>query len=315
MRSALVTGCAGYLGSVLVRRLLQAGVRVTGVDDLSRGTRGHLKQVFGHPDFVFIVGDIRRGDALARAAGEGADVVLHLAARHFIPECVADPAGTVELNVLGTQRVWQAAHQAGAARFVMVSTADVYRPSTQPHRETDPTEPFNIYGISKLCAEQLLRLQACSGSPRLVVARLFNVIGPGDTNPHLVPEITRQIVAGAARLELGNLWPTRDYVRVSDAAEALHRLATLADPPDTVNVGSGVGWTVGDVVRCLGEILGRSLEVVSVPERCRPVERDALVADPGLLVATTGWKPAAELRPVLEEIVVEFGASQRAASG
>lgn len=292
---AVVTGFAGFVGSRLTRRLLENEARVTGLDNLSRGRREAYEALACHPNLVTVVGDVRSREDVDRAFAYGADLVFHLAARHFIPECAADPAGTYEINLVGTQRAWDAAVRAGANRFVFVSTGDVYRPSSAPDREEDPTGPFNAYGLSKLGAEQALAIQAGPGRPTLVIARLFNVYGPGDTNPHLLPEIIRQVRAGARKLELGNLWPVRDYVFVSDVAEALVRLATTPDPPGVVNVGTGGGWTVEEVVALVSRAVGFPIEVVSVPGKRRPVERDVLRPDVSRLAAWTGWRPETDL--------------------
>jgi UDP-glucose 4-epimerase len=290
---AIVTGCAGFVGSALTARLIAEGRQVHGIDNFSRGTRGHLRQIIGEPSFRFVEGDIRDPEALRRLFGgtEGAHV-FHLAARHFIPDCVRDPVSTFDINVTGTLRVWSAAQAARAERFLFVSTGDVYAPSVEPHTEDDATIPFNSYGLSKLTSEKMLTIEEKrQEGPRLVIARLFNVYGPGETNPHLLPDIVEQVQRGTDVLELGNLWPVRDYVFVDDVAEAFDRLIAAQDPPPVANVSYGGGWTVSEVVALLAEAIGRPLEVRSIPERCRPVERDILRANVSKLERATGWRP------------------------
>lgn len=297
---AIVSGCAGFVGSELTRQLLAAGYTVAGLDDRSRGTEGHMADFMGHASFRFAPGDVRSAEAVAAAFATRPELVFHLAARHFIPECVADPSGTYDINLVGTQRMWEAAKAAGVRRFLLVSTGDVYKPARQPHRETDAVEPFNAYGLSKWMAEQALRLDRGAGVPRRVVVRLFNVYGPGETNPHLIPEIIRQVRAGVRRLELGNLWPVRDYVFVRDVAAAFRRLLELDDPPEVVNVGTGGGWTVEELVAALREATGLPLEATSIPEKCRTVERDVLRPDVTRLTAAVGH-PATSLIDGLRE--------------
>lgn len=263
-----------------------------------------MADFFGRPSFRFVRGDVRRADDVAAAFAAGRpELVFHLAARHFIPECVADPAGTYEINLVGTQRVWEAAKASGVRRFLLVSTGDVYRPAREPHRETDAVAPFNAYGLSKWMAEQAVHLDRMPGVPRRVVVRLFNVYGPGETNPHLIPEIVKQVQAGVRRLELGNLWPVRDYVFVRDVAAAFRRLLEVDDPPDVVNVGTGGGWTVEELVAALREATGLPLEATSVPEKCRTVERDVLRPDVTRLTGCVG-RPATSLIEGLRETFV-----------
>ncbi|MCU1385629.1 MAG: UDP-glucose 4-epimerase [Acidobacteria bacterium] len=290
VRKALVTGCAGFIGSVLVRQLLARGAEVIGLDDCSRGSEAAIVDLLGTPRFTFIRGDVRSAMDVARATAAKPTAVFHLAARHFIPECAADPAGTYDINVVGTERVWDAARACGAEQFLFMSTGDVYQPSVSPHLESDTLAPFNVYGLSKLTSERSLAIARQAGGPAVTIARMFNVYGGGDRNDHLIPSILRQVRGGARELRLGNLWPVRDYVYVEDAAAALIRLSDVTGA-DVVNVGTGGGWTVQEVVESIGAALAVPLRVTSVSEFQRPVERDSLRPDVGRLAALTGWRP------------------------
>jgi UDP-glucose 4-epimerase len=290
LRRALVTGCAGFIGSVLVRQLLDHGAEVIGLDDCSRGSELALADLLGTPRFTFIKGDVRSVEDVARATASKPSAVFHLAARHFIPECAADPAGTYDINIVGTERVWEASRACGAERFLFMSTGDVYAPSSARHLEGDPLAPFNAYGLSKLTSERSLAIARPGGGPAVTVVRMFNVYGAGDRNDHLIPSILRQVRGGARELRLGNLWPVRDYVYVDDAAAALLRLCRVGGA-DVVNVGTGGGWTVQEVVESIGAAVGVPLRVTSVAEFQRPVERDSLRPDVSRLAALTGWQP------------------------
>jgi UDP-glucose 4-epimerase len=303
-RSALVTGAAGFIGSVLARLLLSRGYDVTGLDNFSRGSREAIADLVGDPRFTFIEGDIRSEADVTRAFARRPRLAMHLAARHFIPECAADPAGTYDINVVGTERVWSGAAAHGAERFLFVSTGDVYTPSDAPHVEGDATEPFNVYGLSKLTSERSLQIAAnVRAAPALVIARMFNVYGAGDRNDHLIPAVLRQARAGTRRLELGNMWPVRDYIYVADAAEALCRLAEAGSALPITNVGTGGGWSVEQVVRAVGGALGVPLEPVSLESLRRPSERDVLRPNIERLMATTGWHPRRALEGGLREFL------------
>ena len=307
-----VTGAAGFLGANVVEQLLARGNRVLAVDDLTTGRAAHLCAHTLNPHFAQATLDIRDAAALAALFAERRpDVVVHLAALHFIPACVADPTRTVSVNVVGTQSVLSAARAAGVARFGFASTADVYAPAGGPlHEVSSPTGPFNIYGLTKLVGEQLVALDS-RGRPnaRFVVARLFNLVGPRETNPHFLPEIVRQLRERPGQpLRLGDLTPTRDLVPVADAARALIALLDAAPVGvTTANVGTGVAWSMRQVLDRIGDLLGAALVVETDPAKLRPAERQNLRADVSRLRAMVGFTPSADLRATLAELLRSEG--------
>lgn len=291
-RRALVTGGAGFIGSHLVARLLGQGCDVTVVDDLSNGRLRHVERFSAQRELHFVEGDIvDRGLVRHLVREREPDVVYHLAALHFIPACVANPLETLRVNVLGTQAVLEALPSSAVKTFVFSSTADVYRPKGTPHAEGDPTAPQNIYGESKLCDERLLDL-ARRQLPglRFVVARLFNAYGPGETNPHVIPDILEAVRKGDV-LPLGNVEARRDYVHCADVAEALVRLGGYQGACDVFNVGTGRETSVREIVALLGRILGRELTIARDEERFRSVDRPHLCADTSRLARELGWVP------------------------
>ena len=304
----LVTGAAGYLGSHIVEQLLARGTPVLAVDNLSTGQARYLDEHWSNPDFTLVEQDIRNAGKLDELFERHRPAaIIHLAALHFIPACTADPALTVSLNVHGTQCVLSAARAAQVERFWFASTGDVYVPDDKPHHEADsPTGPFNIYGLSKLMGEQLIALESqTSPETRFVVGRLFNLYGPRETNPHILPEIFAQLRANPdVPLRLGSLWPRRDLVPVADAARAA--IATLdAAPPGvtTVNVATGVAVSMQYVLDLIGDLRGRPLAVETDPTKVRPVERGHLQADVARLRGMIDWVPHADHRSGLAEPV------------
>jgi UDP-glucose 4-epimerase len=306
-----VTGAAGFLGSHVVDVLCERGAPVLAIDDLSGGRAEFLARHECSPGFRHVRMDIRQTSELtALLRQEVPAAVVHLAALHFIPAAVADPTRAVSLNVMGTQSVLSACREAHVSRVWFASTGDVYLPAQQPHREDSPLAPFNIYGLTKLMGEQLVALESRERpEARFLVGRLFNLYGPRETNPHILPEILVQLRRQAdAPLRLGNLWPTRDLVPVRDAARAV--VETLEQAPlgvTTVNVASGVDWSIQEVLHLIGELRGRQLTIETDPAKVRPVERSHLRADVSRLRALIGWTPHSELRRGLDELLMAEG--------
>lgn len=288
---ALVTGACGFVGSALCRRLVEGGHEVTAVDDLSRGSAESLDR-----RTQLVVADLRDPGLARVVASNGPEVIFHLAAVHFIPDCERDPALAIAVNVEGTQRVLDASVAGGARGFVLASTAAVYAPSLEPHGEDSPLGPTDIYGHTKLWAEQLVELfHQRSGTP-VAIARLFNVYGPGETNPHLIPAIIRQAERDG-RLHLGNLSTKRSYVYVDDVADALIALGSKTADTDRLiaNVGGSRDYDGLEIVQAIGEAMGRELIPETDAGRLRASDRPRLAADSRRAAEELGWRPTTAL--------------------
>jgi len=200
--------------------------------------------------------------------------------------------------LVGSQNVIEGVLNAGAGKLVFASSAAVYGPSRQPLEETSPLGPDDVYGTSKLMGEQLLELALTRGGEfDAVVLRLFNTIGAGDENPHLLPRLMAELREGGERVRLGNLRSVRDYVHVEDVARAVVAAVEGELPGLTaLNVGSGSGRSVHEVVRALGGLLGRELRVVSIPARRRAVDRPFLVADIARVRSRLEWEPTVSFK-------------------
>lgn len=315
-KRALVTGGTGFLGPHLIRALLEKDWPVLAVDDLRTGTRDHVECFLGEPAFEFREGDITNTEFIERTVSEFApQTIFHLAALHFIPYCVAHPDETINVNLLGTQRLLDASARASVECFILASTGDVYRESLTPHRESDPLGTTNIYGLSKLWCEELLRLARSVGSPtRYLAARLFNIFGPGETNPHVLPAILEGLRQGDV-LRLGNLSPRRDYIYVTDVADALVRMSAYEGLETVFNVGAGRGASVSELLELLGRLQGKKIGVEIDPAKVRKVERQSLVADISLTRRELGWAPAVSLEEGLHRTLAAETPAVAAAHG
>lgn len=301
----LVTGGAGFVGLHLVKRLLDDGCAVGLIDNFVSGRQEHLEPFRDREGFELLEGDLCDSgwvhDVVAQRAPA---LVVHLAAHHFIPFCVANPAATLRVNVLGTQHLLDAvAAISSCRRFILASTADVYAPSERPHAESDPLAAGNVYGASKRLSEELVAFAAkqCP-TIRFLVARFFNIYGPGETNPHLIPDILAALSAGDI-LRLGNLDPRRDYIYVEDVVEALIRLGRYAGARFVFNVGTGRGSSARDVVHHLEGILKRPITIEVDPAKLRPSDRPSLVADTSVTERELGYTAATGLAEGLRRML------------
>ena len=280
LRRVLVTGGCGFIGSAVVNVLLAEGADVLVLDNLSVG-RDHWRQAARRP--VLQVGDILDPGVCERAVeGFRPDTVIHLAAHHFIPLCESRPFDAYSLNVQGTLNMLEAARRHEARRFFLASTGDVYAPGFAPHREVDAVAPAYVYGHSKLMAEQacMRYFASTSAFSTLLIGRLFNAAGPRETNPHLLAEVTRQIaVEGRTRIEVGNLWPLRDYVDVDSMARAIVAATAEVEGLEILNFGSGRAIEVREALRILTAVLPFGVDIDSVTARQRPHDRAFLCPD------------------------------------
>ena len=301
----LVTGGAGYIGSHVVRQLVERGERVVVLDNLSTGYRS---AVLGAP---LVVGNTGDGELVARVLAEHRiDTVLHFAAHTIVPESVALPLKYYGNNTCATRNLLEQCDRAGVKRFVFSSTAAVYGiPAEGLAREDSPTVPINPYGLSKLMSEWMLRdLAAASTTLRYVALRYFNVAGsdPGGRIGHSAPQATLLVkvacqVAAGVRENLsvfGTDYPTpdgtgvRDYIHVEDLASAhLKALDYLAGGGEstTLNCGYGHGYSVREVLKTVEKAAGRPLATLEGPRRAG--DPPTLVAHAERIRHVLGWSP------------------------
>ncbi|AWN27668.1 UDP-glucose 4-epimerase GalE [Streptomyces libani] len=295
----LVTGGAGYVGSVVAAHLLQAGHEVTVLDDLSTGHREGIP-AGAH----FIEGRIQ--DA-AKWLDPSYDAVLHFAAFSQVGESVVDPEKYWRNNVGGTMDLLAAMRDAGVRTLVFSSTAATYgEPASTPITESAETAPTSPYGASKLAVDHMISGEAAAHGLAAVSLRYFNVAGAygscgerHDPESHLIP-LVLQVAQGkrAAISVYGEDYPTpdgtcvRDYIHVADLAEA-HLLAldaATAGEHLICNLGNGNGFSVREVIETVRKVTGHPVPEVAAPRRGG--DPAVLVASAQTAVDRLGWRPA-----------------------
>jgi len=298
----LVTGGAGYIGSVVTEELLNDGHETVVFDNLVKGHRAAVD-----PRAKFVQADLLDGDALRRALKDNqVEAVIHMAAHSLVGESVEQPAKYYENNVVAGLRLIDAMRECGVLKLVFSSTAATYGdPEKQPIEETDPTNPTNPYGESKLAFERALHWYENAYNLRYASLRYFNAAGASkqfgeqhDPETHLIPLVLQAANGTCADVQIfGDDYPTRDgtcvrdYIHVIDLARAHILALDILDERSAIyNLGcGGDGYTVKEVIDTAQQITGREIAT-------RIVQRRA--GDPALLIASSekikrelGWSP------------------------
>ena len=308
----LVTGGAGYIGSIVAQQLLAAGHEVVVLDNLCRG---HREAVPAGARLLEV--DLVDRDGVRDAVAEGFDGALHFAAFALVSESVAQPELYYRNNVVGSLNLLDALRAADVKKLVFSSTCAVYgEPEVVPMDETTPTRPVNAYGASKLAVDGMIADECRAHGLGAVSLRYFNVAGASgclgeDHEPetHIIPNVFRaaQGINDAVQI-FGTDYPTpdgtavRDYIHIEDLASA-HLLAlegARAGEHRIFNLGNGNGFSVREVIDATREVTGLEIPVVEAPRR--PGDPPMLVAASGKIRAELGWEPR---KPALTDMVAD----------
>ena len=304
----LVTGAGGFIGSHLVEALVDRGARVRAlVRYTSRADLGALAQsppdVRGRVEFV--QGDLRNRDVIT-AATKGVSTVFHLGALISIPYSYVNPDETVGTNVLGTLNVLQAARNAGVRRIVQASTSEVYGTAQYvPIDERHPLQGQSPYSASKIGADKLAESFGRKFGLPVVLLRPFNTFGPRQSTRAVIPAIITQLLRGP-ELELGSLYPRRDFTYVSDTVRGFVRAAEAPDiERREINLGTGRDVSVAEVVAMVAKLMDLTPRITASQERQRPVESevDRLCASTDTARELLGWTAEVALEEGLRRTI------------
>lgn len=298
----LVTGGAGFIGSAIVPKLQSENHDVYVYDNLSFGNRAFINVSDTH----FCLGDIRDAKMVDEFISKvQPEVIIHLAAVHFIPYCNEHPFESSDINIRGTINVLEASKKIKNLKKVFfASTAAVYPISNISVSENHEVRPLDIYGLSKLAGEKLMEKFYLETKVDTICCRFFNAFGPNETNPHLIPEIEKQIRKGNRTIDLGNLTPKRDFIHTYDMANAVLALIKLENVGyDTFNLGRGIEYAVTEVVEEFEKILNEKIVINVDPSRVRKVERMHLLADVSKLKQRANWEPKWSLNEGIKDLV------------
>jgi GDP-4-dehydro-6-deoxy-D-mannose reductase len=250
MSIILVTGANGFIGNHLVKKLKKLSHKVV---ELTSNN-----------------GDISKVDTWSRV--ETVDVVIHLAAKSFVPDSWGAPASFMSTNVTGTQNVLEYCRKYSTP-LVFVSAYLYGVPQRLPVKETDQIFSNNPYALSKYLAEQLCEFYANYWNLPITVIRPFNVYGPGQRPEFLIPEIIAQVQSGK-EIQIRDLNPKRDYVYIDDLVDALIKSINTTSGYNVINIGTGISYSVGELIDIIQKVLGTQLPVHS-----KQVEREQEISD------------------------------------
>jgi UDP-glucose 4-epimerase len=304
----LVTGGAGYIGSICTEEILNAGYQVAVYDNLSEGHRSAVDArasfILGSPE--------KDGDILNAVKSFQPDAIMHFAANALVGESMENPKKYFHNNVVNGIKLLDAAVEFGVKKFVFSSTCATYGPPDLiPMTEDLPQRPINPYGESKLMFEKILQWYGRVYGLEFIAFRYFNAAGATEkfgehhrVETHLIPNVFRVVLGQKDHLEIfGTDYPTpdgtciRDYIHIVDLAQA-HMLGLESGKRGFYNLGTGDGFSVRQVVQACEKITGKKIPTVEKPRREGDPPR--LVASAEKAIRELGWKPR---YPKLDDIV------------
>ncbi|MBW0434144.1 NAD(P)-dependent oxidoreductase [Leptospira yasudae] len=278
MIDVLVSGSSGFIGKALVKKLRDQGLDVF-----------ELNRTFGEVELPNTWSKLPKVQAL-----------VHLANRTFVPDSWKDTYSFINTNVLGTQNALDFALK-NEAKFIYISAYLYGKPSVLPISESHPILPNNPYALSKSLAEQLCEFYSKFKGMNVSILRLFNVYGPGQKENFLIPSIIEQ-VKKKTNVAVLDLKPKRDYVYLDDVLDSIQLSLSSKDGLNIYNIGSGISYSVGEVITIIQEIAGTNLPVLSGFQE-RKEEILDVVADITKAKRDLNWSPKWSFQSGIEQIL------------
>jgi len=301
-RRILVTGGAGFIGSEVVRQLYELEADVTVFDNFSSGKIDYIKEIH---NIKVCKGDIC-DDKVASKLLKDQELVIHLAALPFIPDCYYHPDEFFRVNAMGSiNMMWESIQSETVEKFVHVSSSEVYGTARYvPIDEEHPTLPHSTYAVSKLAADRAVFAMHKEHDFPAVIIRPFNSYGPNITQPYIIPEIVLQLLSANDSIQLGNVESSRDFTYVEDTARGIIMVLTNKSAVgETINLGSGKEIKIRDLVFLMVKLLGKRVKIERDPTRFRPYDVERLLCDYTKAKKILRWEPQVSLEEGLQRTI------------
>ena len=310
MKTALVTGADGFIGSHLCEMLVDAGYRVKALSQYnSFNNWGWLEDIESLERIEVLTGDIR-DPHYCKHITEGVNIVFHLAALIAIPYSYVAPDTYVDTNIKGTLNICQAAREHGDIRVIHTSTSEVYGTAQYvPIDELHPLQPQSPYSATKIAADAMAMSFFNAFELPVTIARPFNTYGPRQSARAVIPTIITQIAQGMHQIKLGDVSPTRDFNYVVDTCRGFIALAESEKTiGETINIGSNYEISVGDTLNLIKEIMQSDVEFIVDQQRVRPEgsEVHRLWCDNSKIERLVSFKPQIDIREGLRRTIDWF---------
>ena len=307
MKTILVTGADGFIGSHLTEMLVDKGYRVKALSQYnSFNNWGWLEDLPCKDKIEVLTGDIRDSH-YCKHITKDVDIIFHLAALIAIPYSYIAPDSYVDTNIKGTLNICQAAKEHGNIRVIHTSTSEVYGTAQYvPIDEQHPLQPQSPYSATKIAADAMAMSFYNAFELPVTIARPFNTYGPRQSARAIIPTIITQIANGVKEIELGDITPTRDFNYVEDICRGFVALAQCDESiGQTVNIGSNFEISIGDTLNMIKELMNSKVKFIVDEQRIRPKKSEVfrLWCDNSKIEKLTGFKPEIDIRQGLQRTI------------
>jgi len=307
MKTVLITGADGFIGSRLVELLAKGGYKIRALSQYnSFNNLGWLENVECKNEIEILSGDIR-DPHYCKHITKGVDLIFHLAALIAIPYSYVAPDSYVDTNIKGTLNICQAAKENGNVRVIHTSTSEVYGTAQYvPIDENHPMQAQSPYSATKIAADAMVMSFYNAFELPVTIARPFNTYGPRQSARAVIPTIITQIANGVAEIKLGDVTPTRDFNYVDDTCRGFIALAKCDKSiGQTVNIGSNFEISIGDTLNMIKELMDSDVKFIVDSQRIRPEKSEVfrLLCDNSKIKKLTGFKSQVGIREGLQRTI------------
>ncbi len=290
-KQIIITGGLGFVGCHLIKKLLNKNFFPIIVDNLSNANLNILKEL-PKKSFAFIKADINEKEVIIKKLKKfNPEIIIHLAAIHYIPYCANNPKTTRKTNLTGTISILKIAQIKNIKKFIFLSSAAVYSPSNKNLKETNKTIPTEIYGKTKLEAEKKIKECSLKNNMQYTILRSFNIYGPNDLTPHFIPSVLNRLKKSNS-IKVGNINTARDFVYVDDLIDILFKIIKRGKMnKKTYNVGTGKATTGKEIIKIIEKIKKIKIIINNNSNLVREIDQKSLVADIKKISNDYNWNP------------------------